>query len=102
MEDLSRFFVAKWVVHVGLEESQRSQRRRGELGSKGDRLKARDDAVTSEERHEPGQTGRGQRSRRERRSIPKRGKIDEAPAVRVLERVPCRAELWRRVHPFLD
>src|SRR5258708_39300634 len=92
------------VVHLGALPS--STIREGGLRQvrrKRQRLQASEDAVTTKDRHVPGQPRCRQRFAGEDARIdPQRRKIDEAPLIDALHRVPVTLKLWRRREPGLQ
>ncbi len=72
---------------VGLAGGEHAQRGRGQPGQVGQRLEARDQAVAAEQRHEPRQSGRGQRGALGEVGMqPQRAEIAEARAVGARQR----------------
>ncbi len=99
VQDLARLLVAERIVRLRLEKRKRAQRRRRELAAEGQGLEAGNEAVAPEERHEPGQARRGQRSRTERGAEPQRGQVDQAALIGLVERLPRRDQTRRRCDP---
>ena len=78
VRDLAGLRVAEGVVSAGLEQGQRPQRRGRQLGHERQRLEAGDQAVATEDGHEPGQARRGQRAEDDGRAEAQRRQIDQA------------------------
>ena len=74
VQDLSGLLLVEVVSLVGLASGEYAQRRRGQLREVRERLVARDQAVATEQRHEPRQSCRGQR-----RASARSGCIRSAP-----------------------
>ena len=56
VEDLARLLVAELILRCPLPCGKGAQRRGGHFGDKWKRLKTRENAVTAENAHEPGET----------------------------------------------
>ena len=103
VQDASGVFVAEVVEAAALAGAELVQRGRREFGCEGQRLETREDAVAAEHRHEPRQTrGRQAPSARGDRREPERREVDEALAVRRLQRFPVAFEARRVVEPLLE
>jgi hypothetical protein len=97
VEDLSGLSVPEVVELLCLPRREDLQRRSRKLGDEWQRLVARDEAVTSEDGHEPGKAGSRKRCVREQLGRkPQRREIDQAAFIDVLERVPVGVEARRR------
>jgi hypothetical protein len=103
VQDLSGFRVTEGVVLRCLERGESLKSGRGELRLERQRLVGRYQAVAPEERHEPGQTsGRKGPGDALQRTEPQRGKIEQASAVRVKERVEVGFQIWGLLQPLLE
>ena len=87
VHDLSRLLLVEVISHLGLASGKRPQSGGRQSGQVRQRLEARDQAVATEQRHEPWQSGGGQcRARGEIGMHAKRAEIAEARAVGPKER----------------
>ena len=102
VEDLSRLLVAKRVVHPALEQRERAQGGGGQLGGEWQSLKARDHTVSSEDRHEPRQPCCRERAGGQQWLEAQRSEVDDAAAVRALERLPGARQLRGLGDPFAE
>ena len=102
VQDLAGLGVAEVVELDGLPGGQGEERRARELGTHGQRLVARDQAVPPEQRHEPGQASRWEAlARHDLRIAAERGEVDDAAVVEPHEVVPVAVESGRISHPLV-
>src|SRR5215469_11748159 len=88
VRDFAWLRIAKRIIDAGLQKRQASQCGAGEFGKERERLKTREQAVPSEDRHEPRQSGCGESTRHDLGAKTKCREICEASTVDVLERPP--------------
>ena len=104
VEDPAGVLVPEVIDAASLPVAESLQRARGELGREREGLEAREDAVAAEHGHEP-RKSRGRQGpvpSDDGRGKPQSGQIDEAAAVRCLERVPVTLEPRGVVDPPLE
>src|SRR5262245_31906655 len=103
VQDPAGILVPEIVEPRPLPLAEREQRGARQLGRERQGLEAREDAVAAEHRHEPGQTrGRQAPASRDRRREPQRGQVDEAAAVRPLQRLPVALDPRRAREPTVE
>src|SRR6266852_1236407 len=100
VQDPSRELVAKRIDLRALIAGEHTKGRDREVWRERKRLVARYEAVSPEDGHEPGQSGRRHGlAREELGSEAKCGEIDEAALVDVLERIPIGLQTGRGLEP---
>lgn len=103
VKDLPRLGITKVVIFLRLGRRQHLERCVGESQLKGQRLVSGDETVASEQSHEPGQPGGGQRPcELGARAEAKRGKIYQALLIGVCENVPLPLHPRRVLQPLLQ
>jgi hypothetical protein len=90
VQDLPRLGVPERIVLARLQEGQRPERGRRQLGDEGERLEAGEQAIAPEHRHEPGEARRRQGTRRDADLEAQGGQVDQAAAVDIAQRLPAR------------
>jgi hypothetical protein len=89
VQDLSRLRIAKWIVLARLQDRQRAQCCRRQLGHERQRLEAGEQAVPAEHRHEPGQARRGQGAGRDAGLEAEGRQVDQAAAIDLVQGIPA-------------
>ena len=103
VEDLAGLLLVEVVALLGLAGGEHAQRGGRQPGQVGQRLEARDQAVAAEQRHEPRQSGRGQRrALGEVGMHAQRGEIAEARAVGASQRRVLGLQQRRAGQPLLE
>ena len=102
MQDLPGLLVAERILHPPLKQREGAQGRRCQLRRERDGLKAGDQAVAPEDRHEPGEPRRRKRTGGDSGPEPQGRHVHQAAPVDLLHRFPRTDQPGGRAHPGVD